>query len=211
MDRYKRYENLKSQERQGIDYRIRQRSGNSGVAILSIHGGDIEPGTSCIAEAIAGPDHAFYAFEGIKASGNLGLHITSSHFDEPAAIELIKGSKTAISIHGCAQMEPMAYVGGLDFEFRDRIIDTLRRFGFPATTSAKPPFGGMDRANICNLCSRGMGVQIEISKGLRAQMFRDLTPHGRQLPTQTLSRFANAVRQAISLSIDSINPLCQSG
>lgn len=209
MDRYKSYQHLKAGERQGVDYRIRRRAGSTGITILSIHGGDIEPGTSCIADAIAGPDHAFYAFEGIKDSGNLALHITSTHFDEPGAIDLIRGSWSAVTIHGCARLEPLVHVGGLDFALRDRVIDALRRSGFTAIASAKPPFGGMDRDNICNLCSRGMGVQIEISRGLRAGMFSDLSPEGRRFPTQTLAGFAQAVRQAISafaVAMDSPDP-----
>jgi len=59
---------------------------SSGIAILSIHGGDIEPGTTRIANAIAGWDHSFYTFEGIKTARNLSLHITSTRFDEPSAM-----------------------------------------------------------------------------------------------------------------------------
>jgi phage replication-related protein YjqB (UPF0714/DUF867 family) len=58
-------------------------------------------------------------------------------------------------------------------------------------------FSGIDYANICNLCGRGMGVQIEISRGLRAQMFRDLTPEGRRYPTEAFIRFTQAIRKAI--------------
>ena len=65
MDRYSGFDELKRHEKEGVDYRIRARLGYSGIAILSIHGGDIEPGTSQIADAIAGQEHTFYALEGI--------------------------------------------------------------------------------------------------------------------------------------------------
>jgi phage replication-related protein YjqB (UPF0714/DUF867 family) len=198
MDLYTSFENLKIHERQGIDYRIRWRLGGSGIAILSIHGGMIEPGTTRIANAIAGPEHTFYSFEGIKGAGNFFLHITSTLFDEPTAMEIVCASDIIISIHGCAQMEPLVHLGGLDFELRDRITGSLRETGFDAWTCSDPPFAGIDQENICNLCGRGMGVQIEVSRGLRATMFRDLTPEGRRFPTQVLLRFARALRKAIA-------------
>jgi phage replication-related protein YjqB (UPF0714/DUF867 family) len=198
MDRYRSFENLKCCERRGVDYRIRWRMGTSAIAILSIHGGDIEPGTTCISDAIAGQEHTFYAFEGIKHSGNIALHITSTRFDEPTAMEIICVSEIIISVHGCAEMEPVVHLGGLDVELRQRILQKLCESGFQATECSGLPFGGSDQKNICNLCGRGMGVQMEISRGLRAQMFRDLSPEGRLFTTEVFRRFKEAVREAIA-------------
>lgn len=198
MDRYANFENLMLNERRGIDYRIRLRRGGSGVAILSIHGGDIEPGTTCIADAVAGSEHTFYAFEGIKPAGNFALHITSANFDEPMAMEIICAAETVISIHGSAGATAMVNLGGLDVQLRDRILEMLRAAGFQADRSTGRRLEGIDRENICNLCGRGMGVQMEINRGLRARMFRDLTPAGRRLPTAVLQRFTRAVRSAIT-------------
>lgn len=176
MDRYKNFQTLKQNERLGVDYHIRWREGSSGITILSIHGGDIEPGTSCIADAIAGSDHSFYAFEGIKPCGNLALHITSTQFDESLALEIVCQSDIIISIHGCAKTEIEVNLGGLDVEIKNSIMACLRKTGFQVNACSGPPFGGRDQANICNLCGRGMGVQMEISRGLREQMFRNLEP-----------------------------------
>jgi len=198
MDPYDSFEALAVSERRGIDYRIRWRLGESGITILSIHGGDIEPGTTRIANAIAGPEHTFYSFEGIKDARNFLLHITSTLFDEPTAMEIVCASDIIISIHGCAEMNPVVYLGGLDFELRDRIAAVLRESGFQAPACPDPPFSGVDQENICNLCGRGMGVQLELSRGLRATMFRDLTPEGRRFPTPVLFRFARAVRDALA-------------
>jgi phage replication-related protein YjqB (UPF0714/DUF867 family) len=198
MDRYESFENLKDSERHGIDYRIRWRLGNSGIAILSIHGGEIEPGTTRIADAIAGWEHAFYTFEGIKTAGNLALHITSTRFNEPTAMEIVCQSDIIISIHGSAQMEPVAQLGGLDAELKRQIVSELHLSGFQAVECGRLPFGATDQKNICNLCGRGMGVQMEISRGLRAMMFRDLTPEGRHHRTAVFARFTDAVRNAIA-------------
>ena len=198
MDRYRNFEALKSSEQLNVDYRIQKRMGSSGIAILCIHGGDIEPGTSCIADAIAGQEHSFYAFEGIKHRGNLALHITSTRFDESSALEIVCRSDVILSIHGCAKTEPVVNLGGLDAEIKRNIMKNLCESGFQVNECAGPPFGGLDRTNICNLCGRGMGVQMEISRGLREWMFRSLEPEGRRHRTEIFDRFINAVRDAIS-------------
>ncbi len=197
MDRYSNFGHLKTFEVEGVDFRIRWRAGDSGIAVLSIHGGDIEPGTSQIADAIAGDDHSFYALEGIKTAGNRALHITSTAFDEPTALEIVCFSEIIISIHGCAAIVPVVHIGGRDFELRERIQSRLSAAGFHAACCADPHFEGVNQANICNLCGRGMGVQMEISRGLRVQMFRDLTPAGRNYPTDVFHSFVQMIRNAI--------------
>ena len=199
LDQYTNFENLKRSERQNTDYRIHYRIGCSGIAILGIHGGEIEPGTMRISDAIAGQEHSFYAFEGIKSRGNQSLHITSARFDEPIAMEIVCVSEIIISIHGCTGMEPMIFLGGLDVELKQQILQELQKSGFQTTECSESRFGGIDYSNICNLCGRGMGVQIEISRGLRTLMFRDLTPEGRRYPTEVFTRFTQAIRNAIDL------------
>jgi phage replication-related protein YjqB (UPF0714/DUF867 family) len=198
MDRYADFDSLKENELQDIDYRIRSRLGSSGIAILSIHGGDIEPGTTRIADAVAGHDHSFYTFEGIKNSGNRALHITSTRFDEPSAMQIVCRSEIIISIHGSAALEPVVYLGGLDIDLKLQILSQLRAADFYAVNCLDPCFAAVNQKNICNLCSRGMGVQIEISRGLRAKMFQDLTPSGRFYRTPMFARFVLAVRKAIA-------------
>ncbi|MEW6078937.1 MAG: poly-gamma-glutamate hydrolase family protein [Thermodesulfobacteriota bacterium] len=198
MDQYLNYDDLKVHERLGADYRIRWRIGDSGIAVISIHGGEIEPGTTRIADAIAGPEHSFYSFEGIKTGGNLSLHITSTHFDEPIAMEMACHSKIIISIHGCADMERIVYMGGLDDELKQLIIKRLHEAGFPVDDRADLRLGATDHKNVCNLCGRGMGIQMEISRGLRAVMFRDLSPDGRRHRTPLFYEFTGAVRKAIA-------------
>lgn len=197
MDRYANFDQLKTFEKDGVDFRVRWRAGCSGIAILSIHGGDIEPGTSLIADAIAGTEHTYYALEGLKPSGNLALHITSTHFDEPVALEIVCQSEIIVTVHGCAESEPVVFVGGRDVELCHRILRSLAAAGFQAIEAAQTRFVGTDLANICNLCGRGMGIQLEISSGLRARMFE---PGGGGEPKAAgplLQRFADAVREAL--------------
>ena len=196
MDKYPDFLHLKASEREEVDYRVRWRMGNSGIAILGIHGGDIEPGTSEIADAIAGSDHTFYVLEGLKHGGNRALHMTSTVFDEPRGLEIVCQAEIILSIHGCSDTDSVIYLGGLDQELREKIREGLCNAEFEAS-DANPHFQGIDHANICNLCGRGMGVQLEISRGLRSRMFRGLTPQGRQYLTETFYRFVRVVREAL--------------
>src|SRR5918912_1062843 len=77
-DKYPNFEVLSRNETSGIDFRILVRQAAAAFAIVAPHGGGIEPGTSEIADAIAAEEFSFYAFEGLKSSGNGVLHITST-------------------------------------------------------------------------------------------------------------------------------------
>ena len=70
MEKYCNFEELKANEKEGTDFQIQYRHGETGIAVIALHGGGIEPGTSEIADSVAGEDHAFYTFEGCKEQGN---------------------------------------------------------------------------------------------------------------------------------------------
>ncbi|MEW4468965.1 poly-gamma-glutamate hydrolase family protein [Parasphingorhabdus sp. JC815] len=53
----------------------------------SSHGGWIEPGTSEIAESIAGTEYSFYDFEALRHGAHEDYHRTSHKFDEPKALD----------------------------------------------------------------------------------------------------------------------------
>lgn len=155
-------------------------------------------GTSEIADGIAGCDHTFYTLEGTKGSGNKTLHITSTVFDEPCSIEIVCKSEIILSVHGCSEMEETVHIGGLDQTLKARIANKLAERGFEVLIDSNSRFGGTDQRNVCNLCGRGMGVQIEVSRGLRRRMFKDLTTmEGRQSKSEVYDRFVSAVRDAI--------------
>lgn len=52
-----------------------------------------------------------------------------------------------------------------------------------------------------------MGVQLEIGRGLRERMFRDLSPDGRRHPTAVFVRFIDTVRKAIAPFAVEVRPL----
>jgi phage replication-related protein YjqB (UPF0714/DUF867 family) len=87
------------------------------TAILAIHGGQIERGTSELCLAIAGYDpadatdptrapllptaHDYWLFEGMRSSNNSQLHVTSVNCNDHVANVLAASHLNVLSLHGC--------------------------------------------------------------------------------------------------------------
>ena len=67
-DCYRSYGELKEHEKEGEDYQIVSvtQDRDPRVALIAPHGGQIEPGTSEIAENVAGDAFVLYSFQGSK-------------------------------------------------------------------------------------------------------------------------------------------------
>lgn len=200
-EKYRDYRTLAWHAREGIDFVVEMREATSGVVVTAIHGGGIEPGTSELADAIAGRRHAYYSFCGRMPSDNRRLHLTSRCFDEPRALTLVERSGTVISIHGCSGTDPAVYLGGRHPALRTGIGDWLRTAGFAVRES--PFFPGSHPSNICNRCRGGMGVQLELSAGLRRRMFTGPLRAPHKETTAVFEQFAGAVRQALNEYLES--------
>ena len=110
---YRSFGELSEREIEGQDYRIRTYPRDNRVLVMAPHGGKIEPGTTEIAEAIAGDDFSLYDFEGIKPDGNGVLHIESHLYDEPRALEAVRGAKIVLTVHGQAGRVDEFVMGGV--------------------------------------------------------------------------------------------------
>jgi phage replication-related protein YjqB (UPF0714/DUF867 family) len=197
-DRYRNFADLAAHEKEGLDFRIRLDERHGRAALIAPHGGGIEPGTSELAEAIAGDDLSFYAFDGLKKRGNGVLHITSSRFDEPHALALVAASPAVVAIHGELDCpDQIAFLGGLDKELGKRIQTGLEVAGFVVRIHDNPNLQGVDKTNICNRGRSGQGVQLELSRPLRDSFFPSVNRHGRQKRPQRGDRFVDAMRMAI--------------
>jgi len=144
-DTYKSFADLERNEQSGIDYRIVVRRAMSAFAIVAPHGGGIEPGTSEIADAVAGADYSFYAFEGMKPPpGNKVLHITSTRFDEPMCLALVKRTEVVCTVHGEEGMGEGngVIVGGLDTTLGGLVAQELTRHGFAVARHPDPRLQG---------------------------------------------------------------------
>jgi phage replication-related protein YjqB (UPF0714/DUF867 family) len=192
---YESYLQLRSAEREGLDYSVRFRRGSSGIAVMAPHGGDIEPGTTEIAEAAAGRLHSFYTFEGLRPDHNLDLHIASTLFDEPEGLKIASEAAVVVTIHGCRERDPVVFTGGLDLELRRAVKRGLESEGFPVQEDPRLP--GMSLMNLCNRSSLGRGLQLEVSRGLRWTMFGGLRRAERREHRRPFELFVGALRTAL--------------
>ena len=197
---------LQANETIGVDYRIRVSHGRSGIAVMAIHGGGIEPGTTEIAEAVAGETHTFYSFSGLNSFGNARLHISSRKFDEPLGLAVARRARTVITIHGCRDTKAITYLGGRHHRLKLQIKQALNAAGFAAVDGLR--FPGINPKNICNKNRSGMGVQLEISIGMRKRLFEDITRLHRKRLTPCFIAYIEALRAALKDSRATINRFC---
>jgi phage replication-related protein YjqB (UPF0714/DUF867 family) len=181
-------------------FRIERAEGpnRSDIAIVVVHGGKIEPGTSELGRATALEDHPFYLFEGLKHTQNRDLHISSSRFDDPILDTLLSRARTALSLHGEASDDEVIYIGGLNQVFAQEIERALRETSFRVERPMNPAISGMSPFNVCNR-PRERGVQLEISKGLRKKLFVSLDPGAELAVTPLFTRLTASLREGIAL------------
>lgn len=197
-DNYANFAELAAANVRGVDYNIITRSTTSDVAIIAIHGGGIEPGTTELASQIAVDKFNYYTFYGMKSSNNSFLHITSNNFDEPLARNMVSKSSKTLSIHGCAGTDKFTYVGGLDKVMAAKVKKSLKAAGFKVM-DAPSNLDGSNTLNIANSNAAGAGVQIELSNGLRASFFKDLTTNGRLTKTDAFNKYVNAINSSFTV------------
>ncbi|KEQ57754.1 DUF867-domain-containing protein [Aureobasidium melanogenum CBS 110374] len=133
--RRKSFQEIANTKLEGIDYKISVKNRNSAIVIIAPHGGDIEPGTSQIAAAIAGDELSLYDFQGLRnTNGHRELHLASHRFDEPRALQLIESAETAVAIHGRRDGDDprRVWIGGLDTQRCKRTMVELVKAGFEA-------------------------------------------------------------------------------
>jgi phage replication-related protein YjqB (UPF0714/DUF867 family) len=188
-DKYASWEELTRHETEGVDYRVTVRPiAGSITAVLAPHGGPIEFLTLDLARSIAGEDHNFYAFEGIKKKDNWDLHITSHRFKEEGALALIVTCNKVLTIHGLGGNAKAVQVGGADGLLRKGIHTALVAAGFDSQVGTTGAYAGMEPLNICNRCRTGKGVQLELRAGLRNALKGDKGAY---------DAFVEAVRSAL--------------
>jgi len=194
-DKYRTFAELHAAEPES--YAIDSRDRATEIVVVAPHGGGIELGTSEIALAIAGDDLSYYVFEGRKDDENGVLHITSTNFDEPRGLALLRSAHCAIAIHGEGSEKEVVYLGGRNDSLKSAIGDSLAGKGYVVREHADAGLQGLDKRNICNIGRAGAGVQLELSKGLRQLFFATLTRAGRKETTDRFDEFCGLVREAI--------------
>ena len=187
---YRNYKELASREVKDKDYQVRMNLRDEHILVMAPHGGKIEPGTTEIAEAIAGMDYSFYSFEDLKAERNSVLHIESHLFNEPRALKLVDKAEIVLTVHGQVdRKDEFVMVGGLNTNLCSVIKRELEAAGF----EIRPPtrrLSGIDPMNICNRGKLKSGAQLEISRKIRDSLKTD---------KEQLQIFADAIRRAIQI------------
>lgn len=199
MDRYDCFATLRAHERAGLDFTIGLRWGSSGVAVMVPHGGRIEPGTSEIGRALAGANHTFYEFAGIKPADNFTLHIRSERFDEPQALEVIDRSRILLVVHGCAGADETLYVGGRASVVKKDLVGELGKLGL--TMRDHPVFRGKHPDNLCNRPTNGGGIQLEFSAALRKTLLADQSGPMKPGNVPRLADFSRVVNGVMARAI----------
>jgi phage replication-related protein YjqB (UPF0714/DUF867 family) len=178
--RWRRHEWIQLTEAQATDNLQAQK------IVLAIHGGGIEGGTSEIALAVAGYHPATFAqstdccgvhdlwiFEGLLSRDNGDLHVTSTNYDDPIALDLVQNSRRCISLHGFSDSDANGkiQIGGRDTELKSIVLEELTVAGIPAQVATDLELNGNDPANICNRTTIGAGVQLEMGTTYRESLF----------------------------------------
>jgi phage replication-related protein YjqB (UPF0714/DUF867 family) len=167
-DKFTSYRELVSAYKRGVDFSVSSKHGShQRFLVAAIHGGNIEPGTSAIAEKVAGNSHGLYLFEGNLKDGNYeNLHITSQRFDEPEFVKQAEGHECIVTIHGCSDNEQGVCLGGLNEALKKELQRSLESAGVPSNIESHD-FQGNSPDNVCNRGKDRSGVQIEIPRSFR--------------------------------------------
>ncbi|GCF76381.1 TPA: poly-gamma-glutamate hydrolase family protein [Bacillus nitratireducens] len=196
---YTSFHDLQKHEADDRDYRIKSFDRNPQIAVIAIHGGNIEVGTGEVALELGKKLRAStYIFEGLKTKDNRQLHVTSTLYDEPVAIDMVKKAKTVLSIHGYKDKKiEKVYIGGRNVTYRDIVAKYLKEAGFQVE-DAPDKFGGTSKNNIANKSQMKEGVQLELSTKLREAFFKnyDFSIDNRSNTTETYDTFVRALKQA---------------
>lgn len=193
-DTYKNISELRQNEKEGEDYIISSVQTDSSVAVIAIHGGKIEKGSSEVAKLLAiKGNYNYYSFEGIKKGSNAVLHITSTNFDEKLAKEIVGKSQKTISVHGMAGGDLTTNLGGLDLELIELIEKHLVEAGFKVAKAPKE-LGAKNPKNIANCNLSKKGVQLELTKGLRDSFLKG------EKSQEQLNKYVEAIHKALIAS-----------
>ena len=160
-DVYPDYAALSAANVEGRDFSREVYDRKSPVTIFAIHGGDIEPATARLARAVAGSDFNLYLFNGWLGDDSGKLHLTSTHFDDPAAIAVSSQALLGLSIHAQVDRGEWVCVGGSNAEAGREVASGLMSAGFEAENPCRR-LPGVSAKNIVNRTEKG-GVQLEIT------------------------------------------------
>jgi phage replication-related protein YjqB (UPF0714/DUF867 family) len=164
---------LREVEQEGVAFDLTWTITDSPLIVIAPHGGAIELRTSEIAAAIAGSEHSQCHFKGKLPAGQNypRLHVTSEHWDVEECLILIGQRTHALSVHGTSKPGAIVYIGGRDTATGVALAAALRMAGFTVVRPAPADIAGTSVDNFVNKDADGAGVQLELTYGLRTELF----------------------------------------
>jgi phage replication-related protein YjqB (UPF0714/DUF867 family) len=170
-----------------VDTRYQSR-----VKIFAPHGGCIEPCTGPIVLALADGRFDSFVFHGVrKKDCYRELHVTSTHYDEPACLSMASQADLAIAVHGCDGNDEFMEIGGANTVERESLAAAMNLLGY----RLRPPGDqrrGEQPENFANRAKYG-GIQIELSAGFRRMLFPGF-PRAAVRHPANFPRFINSFR-----------------
>jgi len=204
-DKYKNFLDLKTHRPKS--FIISKKSSNNNFLIFTPHGGGIEPGTTEICKWFGEQSFSYYSLTG-KGSKCNELHITSTRFDEPSLLKMLRLHLHSISFHGMSDSMKRKYnadifLGGLNIELRNTLKKELKNKKYSVATSMEYPkskLAALNNKNITNKCANRGGVQIELSESLRGSFFSGnyKLQKGRRITTNNFSDFCALVKEVVN-------------
>lgn len=108
----------------------------------------------------------------MRSKGNNELHVTSTHYDDQIALDLVRDSQRTVAIHGCEGNESVVYIGGSDDRLIELITESLEDIGI-SVREAPHHISGTQENNIVNMTQTQGGVQLELTAQLRKELFKN--------------------------------------
>jgi phage replication-related protein YjqB (UPF0714/DUF867 family) len=122
--------------------------------------------------------------------------LPSRKFDEPVGVAISSHATTVVTIHGCRDRKAITYVGGRHHQLKGEMKQTLNLAGFWAVETMR--FPGVNPKNLCNRNRLRMGIQLEISLGMRKLLFEDLARRLRHRTTPVFAVYVRALQRGIN-------------
>ena len=142
--------------------------------------------------AIAMDDYDWYVFSGRRRTSCFAtLHVTSTRYDEPVCMEMAEEAELALAIHGCEGETSGVILGGGNEAAVASLKGHLRDAGYTVLDAPDHLQGHNDR-NFINRARR-RGVQIELTTGLRRELFPGY-PKSLQRHPREFQRFIGTMR-----------------
>ncbi|MCJ1661261.1 poly-gamma-glutamate hydrolase family protein [Staphylococcus sp. NRL 18/288] len=207
-DHFRSMTQLFANTKEGVDWKKEIKKTGSNVIIVAPHGGNIEKGTTELTKMVAKHNHYdYYSFTVLSQQNPEKFHVTSSHYNDPTLLNMVKSKDFAVSIHGAKGDKPVIYLGGLDTELKEAIKQQLLKQHF--TVKIAPSYLGGDlKQNFVNRDFKDKGVQLELTTAFRKSLFinEDMSPKSRANKknwSPVMYKFSDALDKAIKQVDDS--------